>query len=482
MNLIERATPAWVLTCVAAWASSSCGQAGEQSAASSEAHAEVAPPHSASADPSASAAAATLPPKPRLLALARAFPEELKGLQNVYQLNGHLLIVDGSRVLRVNGQKLDLVADHKGESPFGGEAMIRWIGGTYPDAIDVIGQFNNGRAPLPHVGPLTGKGESTAFGGGGGYGYVAGVGYRDGSAVIIGKDMSARRIVTIRGKPIPLTQTGRVKVGCAAEKDHNGTFVPAIDAETMGSSKDGTIISLGEHCGGPHTGVEVWPREGEAKVIKLTDWQKSASYSARILSGADRAWIVGVPEEPILELKNLAVRALPKLAKHVHAFVGPDDTLYASDGKTLHHLAGSDAVPAWQPVANLIWPTHFETMVLHDGVFWGSTSGVVFKLVPGEPIELGESCKTPFVHLFDVSAGAEPGYSFPTTKKALQAVERKKEIALVEFQEGGRRLGVKVPDRAAGEQVVNAIKLGMKDEAPRLICYEPSRVLRTHPL
>jgi len=125
MQRVEQARAAWVSVTVLALAPCGCGDAREQAVASNEAGARANDPVASTPTvASASAAPVATPAKPPLLKLVKAFPEELKGLGSVYQLNGHLLIVDGTRVVHVAGQKLELVADQKGDGPFGGQPVI----------------------------------------------------------------------------------------------------------------------------------------------------------------------------------------------------------------------------------------------------------------------------------------------------------------------------------------------------------------------
>jgi hypothetical protein len=83
------------------------------------------------------------------------------------------------------------------------------------------------------------------------------------------------------------------------------------------------------------------------------------------------------------------------------------------------------------------------------------------------------ACATPFVFLYDVSPKSEPTFTFPTTRKALSTFDKLDRIGLVEFDENGRRLGITVPDKAVGEAVMAHVVANMKDEKPRLICYQP---------
>ncbi|MBK6520301.1 MAG: hypothetical protein IPG04_40800 [Polyangiaceae bacterium] len=44
----------------------------------------------------------------------------------------------------------------------------------------------------------------------------------------------------------------------------------------------------------------------------------------------------------------------------------------------------------------------------------------------------------------------------------------------MEFNEGARRLGLVVPSKEVGEAVIAHVKANMKDEDPKLLCYQPA--------
>lgn len=79
------------------------------------------------------------------------------------------------------------------------------------------------------------------------------------------------------------------------------------------------------------------------------------------------------------------------------------------------------------------------------------------------------------MYLYDVSWKNDAKYTYPTTRKALASFPAVSEISLVEYWEDKRSLGVMVKSREQGEEVVKHIQGTMKDEAPELICYAPTR-------
>ena len=63
-------------------------------------------------------------------------------------------------------------------------------------------------------------------------------------------------------------------------------------------------------------------------------------------------------------------------------------------------------------------------------------------------------------------------FNFPNTRGALASFPKLADIKLVEITIGsGRKLGVVVPSKAVGDELVEHVKKHMKDENPTLACY-----------
>ena len=101
---------------------------------------------------------------------------------------------------------------------------------------------------------------------------------------------------------------------------------------------------------------------------------------------------------------------------------------------------------------------------------------LVYRLRPAPSTEYTSSCTTPFVHLYDVSPKNDRKFTFPGTRKGLATFADVAKINLVEFNDGGYRLGLTVPDRATADAVIAHLATTMKDEHPRLLCYTPKDV------
>lgn len=449
---------------------------GASSAAPSAVATSVDAASSATAAASASASASTPPAPPPQLRHVHAFPNELKGWGRAFDVRGELMLSDDYRVFHVGANdKLEPAGEVTKEFPISGPTRIFDLDGTYPDALDACFASINPRAPMPYCGIVNGKGSGEMFGAGGGMGYAEGFAYRDQSVVVFGADaMGGPRIVTVRGPTLKLELSGRTKVGCPGVKAQWGDYwEPAVYSYDFDSGKDGTIYSVGDLCEEGTHALEIWPREGPTRIVKIKGW--AVKSSSQVLPGND-VWLrSNEPNDPILVLRGDTTEPLPKLARVLDAFVAPDGTLYASDGSAIHHWEGG----AWKVAATLEWPLDFDDLLLHDGAFWGSIEGTLFKLEPHASQPVGEGCSAHFVHVFDIKRSVEPGYSFPSTRKALGTFDKKAGLKLVEVREGGRRLGVPVPDRATGEALVAHIKATMKDESPRLLCYEPKKIERS---
>jgi hypothetical protein len=452
-----------------------CDPKKEQAAADPAA---TAAPASASAPASSAGAAVTPPSPPPLLGLVEQLASELKGEAQLYTIEGAVLVASGHRVGRLSNGSIEWLGSVGEGGTIYGPNIITGLSGRYPDAIDATFQTSQGRAPSPTYVPVTGKANTLVFSPGGGRGWIAGVARVGDSAVVAGYDngftsgvQGSDRIVHVRGPAISRKLTGAKAYGCKDDELSGAGFHVAIEPTVFGSTRAGTVLSLGSLCEKRGAAAEVWDKQdGTAKIVKLDEHLKGSLVLADILQGpGDLAWIAD-DEGPIVEYKDGSFTALPDLPKkRKNALVTLEGVLHASDGETIYRWENA----AWAPVAHLAWPTELRSAAFVDGAFWGTFGGKLYKLEPAKSVAYAEGCKTPFVHLYDVSGIAEPAYTFPTTRKALSTFDKLDQIALVEYMEGRRRLGVTVPSKEVGDAVVAHVKATMKDEDPKLLCYEP---------
>jgi hypothetical protein len=83
------------------------------------------------------------------------------------------------------------------------------------------------------------------------------------------------------------------------------------------------------------------------------------------------------------------------------------------------------------------------------------------------------------VYLYEISSKNDKKFTYPTTRKALSSFPEVGAISLVEFEDGYRgRLGITVTSKAQGEALIAHLKETMKEETPRLLCFEPPKDAR----
>ena len=99
------------------------------------------------------------------------------------------------------------------------------------------------------------------------------------------------------------------------------------------------------------------------------------------------------------------------------------------------------------------------------------------RLRPGEAAGTPEPC-TPFVYLYEASWNNDPKFTYPSTTKALSTFPEVASLGLREFGPQYRRhLGITVTSRAQGEAVVAHVRATMKDEDPRLFCFDVEKAV-----
>lgn len=435
-----------------------------------------------SAAPSASASAASVvpvpPPVPPTL---RAVPvhqteKDLAGAA-LYTVPGAVLVGTPNRVGRLTEAGVEWKGSLDVDMPAFGKGVIRWVGGRWPDAIDVTYSIDNGRIPRPTYHPLTGEGRSAVFSEGGGMGWISGVARVGDSVLVSGYSLfEGQTTTTVRGPAIkrypvawPLRCKGEPKgtIGIA-----DGT-PPAIRPQAFGASRSGTLFSIGLLCD-DEPAAEVWAKDSETpRIIELGSLVKTVSYAAEILQGpGDEVWVDVGEKEPIIVWRGDRFEALPLPPRPVRqAFVSTEGQLHLALEDAIVRLEGE----RWVEVARLVWPTDFQSLAVEDGVFWASTGSKLHRLEKGEPALAGEGCKTPFVHLYDVSDISEPKFTFPATRKALATFPQLQGVELVDFVAGRRRLGTVAPSWAVAEALAAHVRATMKDENPRVVCFEPKR-------
>ena len=113
--------------------------------------------------------------------------------------------------------------------------------------------------------------------------------------------------------------------------------------------------------------------------------------------------------------------------------------------------------------------------IRYDETNWIRTSAAgIRRLRPGPAAAAPAGCATPFVYLYVGSYQNGKTYTYPATRKALGSFPEAGALRFVEFDEGRRRLGVVVASAEQGEALIEHLHRTMKDEDPRLFCFDVS--------
>jgi len=433
----------------------------------------------ASASPVASAASAErIPDKPSIPTLLPEPFEATKGLKEAefFPIDGALMVADDRRVGRIVGERVEWV----GSVPEGwvgmGGSWVRSVHGYWPDGVDAHYTTREGRALQPTLTAITGKGSDVVFAEGGGLAFFFGTARLGETTVVAGYDMMrGYRFETLRGPTRVIDPILAKHGGCTGRELESPwpSWAPiAVPFHAMAATSGGTLVTVGDLCDRPNTpAAEIWDEAGKSRIVELGSLTKRVDYFAPLLPGkANELWL---ESEPILQYKEGKFEALPKLDKPIRdIFVSPSGKLHGVSGHTIQRFEDGK----WVHVANLHhFMTYSRIAVDEQGTYWVQTDKIS-RLREGEGADYKPGCANPFVYLYDVALRNSANYTFPATQKALSTFADVKDLELVEYLAGGRRLGVRVKSKEQGEAVVAHVMANMKDEHPELLCYTPKNV------
>ncbi|TKC95781.1 hypothetical protein [Polyangium fumosum] len=440
------------------------------------------PKAAASVAPSASAASAQ-PAGPKAvptLVLEEFAPAGGSKPEAVFDVEGAIVVTHKQRVGRIAGDGVEWLKETIPPEIGGPQAtVIDSVQGRWPDAIDVLYRSDSMRAPVPSYMPLTGKGTRKSFALGGGPAALNGIARIGESVLLLGWSYAYGDGIffsTVRGPKLDRKQQMPTEAGCKPGEVEPSEFMPirpAIWADTIAASKSGVLVAVGQMCHTRGPALEVWDADAtKSRFIDVRPLVKDIGWWPKLLGGKDEVWLYAGKNNPILQLKGGELTALPRTAAPpTLAFVSTSGVLHVVAGPSLERWEGGQ----WVEVGKLSWPMIFRTMVVDGDAMWASAEGKVYRVREGKGWSFAEGCKTPLVYLYDVKPGNANNFTFPGTRKALATFPGVADIRLVEFSEGGRRLGVEVKNQAQGEALISHVKATMQDENPILICHAPEK-------
>jgi hypothetical protein len=313
-------------------------------------------------------------------------------------------------------------------------------------------------------------------------GQILGVARLGDSYVLAANSHNSIELTTVRGtatRKFQLPEQAGCKEG-EVRKATLGPETPAITPEVIESSPEGSLVSIGLLCENRGPAAEVWDKSGKSRIIDLSRWWKKLSYWPKLLKGkGDELWAFSDSWNPVLHYKGGDFGVVPGLERPIkNVFISPGGKLHVNDGRTIHRYDGGK----WTPVGHLAAQSSFHTMAMDEKeTIWASNSSVYrLRPTPGAaPAREGEACSTHFVYLYDVSSKNEKNFTYPSTRKALSSFAEVGSIGLVEFEDDYKgRLGITVTSKAQGEAVIAHLKETMKEENPKLLCFEPPKNAR----
>ena len=399
----------------------------------------------------------------------------------VFATEGGVMAVAGLRVGRITGDRIDWLKrtiPNPGIDGLG-PLYVNGVHGRWPDSIGVTYERINGRMSAAAYFPLTGVGRRV----GSLTGFVAGVVQVGASTIVVGNFDSGPEFETVRGtaKRRPMT---REAADCK-ERDKGRALEPRVVAATHG----GTMVTVGWLCG-ERAGAEIWDTQGKSRIVDLSRFWKEGDWWPSLLQGdGEELWAISDPWRTVLRFREGAFEAAPDLGRPItNLFVSSHGVLHASDGRIVHRLD----VTGWTPVAWLpprrggfaqmvmdeedrIWVSFAGIRIGDDGLQAGVTEDGIRRLRPGPSAPLPSGCATPFVYLYAARYANGKTYTYPQTRKALSTFPEAATLGLVEFDDGRRRrLGVTVTSMAQGAALIGHLRQTMKEEAPRLVCFDVS--------
>ncbi len=503
------------MTLVCAALACSDGKPSGEVTATSEAVQEASAAPSASASASAQAAIVdrspikTSPSKDRLVLTATKF--ELERMEdrlqmwmgdpralNLHPLRGAMFVTYAGIIWQLDGHTL---APKKGIFPEEAYTVLSIVG-SHPDAMLTRVYFDSWKSPgYQRSAPV--KETQVRSYSGGELGRATGdrplkvAGWKAGTAV--GLDQGTLVMAAGNGSA-PKQQPPRDGAGC---KDVQ------IAGEEVDALPTGEIFVLGKHCGQGAHAIELFDAAGTSKIEELPQAPAAAKRGFVAASSAKSAF-VALSTGELAYFARWDGAAFRKLEVEASGDVSsvwatPDGALFfilLQKGKAeLWRVMPSGEVKksgVFAPSPNaMVWASDAETAFVPSFQSVLSTkpgltfSGYVAEK-PGEdpgaalsPPRTGlprftDACTTPFVFLFDVVDSSGPTFDFPNTRGALKLFPKLSDLKLVEIKVGsGRKLGVVVPSKEVGEQLIEHVKKHMKDENPGLACYQPKDDART---
>lgn len=452
--------------------------------------------------PTATAPTAAPPPKKSPFVAV----EQHESVLRLFAVDGATLVVTSPESFQpvkmgvIDGDKVEFL-DRLG-TPGGWYFHVVGIAGKWPNKLDLLVTGDTGRTGIAQRYTLTPNGwadHSSRMG----ERYVGMAAINDGMMGLTTPIMfGSPQLIRMYGATGPNRKLTPVPPKCVPEGAHPGGFgapATAMIPSGLGSTKNGTLIAVGDHCeDGPV--LEMWaPGAKKSKLIKIPGVTGSGGWDAtsNVVAGLapDEAYVLNgyvahVVGEKVEVIENMG---------GLKGGVTPDGALWTFDGgRVLKYAAGKiEVVPAPNGVQV------DDLAVASDGTVWVTGNGALFrlrrenetgqgvaiqtkkKLIPAVyrlPRPGGPQCMNNLVVLYGFTKVTPVDYDFPLTRKALKGQTQFADVRFAVTEDNGKKyLTGATPTFALAKKLMKHIEKGVKGARPTVVCVEP-KVVRPFPL
>ncbi|MBK8256003.1 MAG: hypothetical protein IPK82_25465 [Polyangiaceae bacterium] len=409
-----------------------------------------------------------------------------KKLDNTFQIEGALMVTQGARVGRWTNGKVEWV----GETPLIEDRSVGYVhkvSGKWPDAVDALYSNPSGRWNRSSYVAVTGKRnppteKGKALVSGGATDHIAAIVKLGNSTFVVERGFMGRFIefTVIDGPAIPHKPKLAKDEGCERQSNPRFKGPPdefvnlevAVLPLAIESTRNGYLVSIGQHCKTEKWTAEVWDPNGKSMLLDLPivysrDAPHSDGTPALFRGKGNDLWFLAHPTAPILHFENGAFERVEGVTKpFITAFASPDGTLHASDGQTIHRYDQA----RWENAAHLPWTEDDGSMTYYDGSFWIDGK----ELRPNGGLEPRPDCSTPYVHIADGDNVDEMAAKTTAAKTALSTFPDGSSITLVRYQKAFHHfLGAAVRSTKQAESLAKHLQTSLGSDFPRPLCFEP---------
>jgi len=376
------------------------------------------------------------------------------------------------------------------------------VAGKWPDKVDFLATGSTGRTGIAERYTLTPNGWKP---------HSSRMGERFVGMAPIGSGMvglttpvmwGSPQLIPMYGATGPRRQLAPVPKSCIPEGAVPGAFgVPpaALIPTGLGSTKNGTLIAVGEHCEhGP--ALEIWvPGAKKSKIVVIPGAPPGGGWdvTTRVVAGTqpDEAFVLNGYVAHVVGEKVSILEGMGGL----FGGVTPDGALWTFDGGRVLKYADAHVEVVTAPHGVELE----ELAVGPDGTVWVTGNGALFRLrrenESGSGVQVdtkkkvipavfrlprpgGPQCENNLVVLYGFTKVTPVDYDFPLTRKALKGHTQFRQVQFAVTEDNGKKyLTGAAPNFDVAKKLMKHIEKGVKGARPTIVCVKP-KVIRAFPL